>query len=55
MTKALGIFSGGEAMVTSGERRRNEVAVQPPEPSAAGLVFIGVIRTPWTSPRELSA
>ena len=39
-------------MVTSGERRRNEVAVQPPEPSAAGLVFIGVIRTPWTSPRD---
>ena len=39
-------------MVNSGEMRRNEVAVQPPEPSAAGLVFIGVIRTPWTSPRD---
>jgi tRNA-Thr(GGU) m(6)t(6)A37 methyltransferase TsaA len=39
-------------MVNSGEMRRNEVAVQPPDPSAAGLVFIGVIRTPWTSPRD---
>jgi tRNA-Thr(GGU) m(6)t(6)A37 methyltransferase TsaA len=29
--------------------RRNEVAVGLREPTAAGLVFIGVIRTPWTS------
>jgi hypothetical protein len=29
--------------------RHNEVAVELPEPTAAGLVFIGVIRTPWTS------
>jgi tRNA-Thr(GGU) m(6)t(6)A37 methyltransferase TsaA len=29
--------------------RRNEVAVALPDASDAGLVFIGTIRTPWTS------
>ena len=36
-------------MVRESEIRRNEVAVTPPEPTDAGLVFIGLIRTPWTS------
>ncbi|MBP0580412.1 tRNA (N6-threonylcarbamoyladenosine(37)-N6)-methyltransferase TrmO [Labrys sp. LIt4] len=36
-------------MVRESEIRRNEVAVIPPEPSDAGLIFIGRIRTPWTS------
>ena len=31
------------------EVRRNEVAVEAPESFDAGLAFIGVIRTPWTS------
>lgn len=29
--------------------RANEVAVDPPPPTDAGLVFIGRIHTPWTS------
>ncbi|MCO5093308.1 tRNA (N6-threonylcarbamoyladenosine(37)-N6)-methyltransferase TrmO [Bosea sp. (in: a-proteobacteria)] len=36
-------------MVRENEIRKNEVAVAPPEASDAGLVFIGTIRTPWTS------
>jgi tRNA-Thr(GGU) m(6)t(6)A37 methyltransferase TsaA len=36
-------------MVRLNEIRRNEVAVEPPRADDAGLVFIGVIRTPWTS------
>jgi tRNA-Thr(GGU) m(6)t(6)A37 methyltransferase TsaA len=36
-------------MVRENEIRENEVAVTPPEASDAGLVFIGTIRTPWTS------
>src|SRR5208282_4736602 len=36
-------------MVRLNELRRNEVAVEPPAPLDAGLVFIGIIRTPWTS------
>lgn len=39
-------------MVRLNEIRTNEVAVAPPEPTDAGLVFIGVIRTPWTSRLE---
>jgi tRNA-Thr(GGU) m(6)t(6)A37 methyltransferase TsaA len=31
------------------EIREGEVAVAPPPPTDAGLVFIGRIRTPWTS------
>jgi tRNA (adenine37-N6)-methyltransferase len=36
-------------MVRLNELRQNEVAVEPPAPLDAGLVFIGTIRTPWTS------
>ena len=36
-------------MVRESEIRQGEVAVQAPEPSDAGLVFIGRIHTPWTS------
>jgi tRNA-Thr(GGU) m(6)t(6)A37 methyltransferase TsaA len=36
-------------MVRENEIRSAEVAVAPPSPSDAGLVFIGHIRTPWTS------
>src|SRR3546814_19873412 len=36
-------------MVRLNEIRANEVAVDPPPPTDAGLVFIGRIRTPWTS------
>ncbi|WP_243038737.1 tRNA (N6-threonylcarbamoyladenosine(37)-N6)-methyltransferase TrmO [Dyella sedimenti] len=36
-------------MVRLNEIRRNEVAVEVPTPDHAGLVFIGMIRTPWTS------
>src|SRR5882762_584099 len=36
-------------MVRLNEIRLNEVAIDPPAPVDAGLVFIGVIRTPWTS------
>jgi tRNA (adenine37-N6)-methyltransferase len=36
-------------MVRLNEIRRNEVAVEAPSSFDAGLVFIGVIRTPWTS------
>ena len=36
-------------MVREGEIRRNEVAVEWPAASDAGLVFIGRIHTPWTS------
>lgn len=34
-------------MVRENEIRENEVAVTPPEPVDAGLVFIGRIHTPW--------
>ena len=40
------------AMVREGEIRRGEQAVQWPEAGDAGLVFIGKIRTPWTSRLE---
>ncbi len=36
-------------MVRLNEVRRNEVAVEPPAAFDAGLIFIGSIRTPWTS------
>ena len=36
-------------MVRLNEIRPNEVAVEAPKSFDAGLVFIGVIRTPWTS------
>ncbi len=36
-------------MVRENEIRRGEVAVAAPPPEDAGLVFIGVIHTPWTS------
>src|ERR1700722_7733884 len=36
-------------MVRENEIRDGEVAVEPPEPRHAGLVYIGRIRTPWTS------
>jgi tRNA-Thr(GGU) m(6)t(6)A37 methyltransferase TsaA len=36
-------------MVRESEIRKAEVAVDLPAPSDAGLVFIGRIRTPWTS------
>lgn len=36
-------------MVRENEIRQGERAVTPPPPIDAGLVFIGVIRTPWTS------
>jgi tRNA-Thr(GGU) m(6)t(6)A37 methyltransferase TsaA len=36
-------------MVRLNEIRANEVAVEAPAPTDAGLVFIGRIRTPWTS------
>lgn len=39
-------------MVRENEVRKNEVAVAPPDPVDAGLVFIGRIRTPWTSRME---
>lgn len=39
-------------MVRESEIRLNEVAIEPPEPTDAGLVFIGRIETPWTSRME---
>ncbi len=36
-------------MVRENEIRPGEVAVDPPSATDAGLVFIGRIRTPWTS------
>lgn len=39
-------------MVRENEIRENEVAVDAPPPTDAGLVFIGRIRTPWTSRME---
>lgn len=36
-------------MVRENEIRPGEVAVEPPAPTDASLVFIGAIRTPWTS------
>jgi tRNA (adenine37-N6)-methyltransferase len=36
-------------VVRLNEIRRNEVAVEPPSRFDAGLIFIGTIRTPWTS------
>ena len=36
-------------MVRENEIREREVAVVPPQATDAGLVFIGTIRTPWTS------
>src|SRR5271169_1594588 len=36
-------------MVRLNEVRRNEVAVEAPQSFDAGLAFIGIIRTPWTS------
>jgi len=38
-------------MVRENELRASEVAVAAPEPIDAGLVFVGRIRTPWTSRR----
>ena len=39
-------------MVRENEIRTAEVAVDPPGPTDAGLVFIGRIGTPWTSRME---
>jgi tRNA-Thr(GGU) m(6)t(6)A37 methyltransferase TsaA len=39
-------------MVRLNEIRRNEVSVPPFEPDDARLIFIGTIRTPWTSRLE---
>src|SRR6201991_3564402 len=39
-------------MVRESELRDGEVAVEPPAARDAGLVFIGRIRTPWTSRLE---
>ena len=39
-------------MVRKSEIRDGEVAVTPPSPDDAGLVFIGRIHTPWTSRME---
>jgi len=39
-------------MVRENEIRKAEVAVEMPPPTDAGLVFIGRIRTPWTSRME---
>jgi tRNA-Thr(GGU) m(6)t(6)A37 methyltransferase TsaA len=39
-------------MVRESEIRPSEIAVVPPPPTDAGLVFIGRIRTPWTSRME---
>jgi tRNA-Thr(GGU) m(6)t(6)A37 methyltransferase TsaA len=36
-------------VVRENEVRQNEVAVEAPPPDDAGLVFIGRIRTPWSS------
>ncbi|PZM07360.1 tRNA (N6-threonylcarbamoyladenosine(37)-N6)-methyltransferase TrmO [Rhizobium tubonense] len=36
-------------MVRENEIRKNEVAIEPPPTTDAGLVFIGRISTPWTS------
>src|SRR5271156_127654 len=39
-------------MVRLNEVRRNEIAVEAPASFDAGLAFIGIIRTPWTSRLE---
>ena len=39
-------------MMPEGELREGEVTVEMPEANDAGLVFIGRIRTPWTSRQE---
>lgn len=39
-------------MVRESEIRSGEVAVDPPRATDAGLVFIGTIRSPWTSRME---
>jgi hypothetical protein len=39
-------------MVRESEIRAGETAVEPPAARDAGLVFIGRIRTPWTSRLE---
>ncbi len=39
-------------MVGLNEVRRNELAVEPPASFDAGLVFVGIIRTPWRSRLE---
>jgi len=36
-------------MVRENEIRAGEVAIDPPPPTDAGLVFIGRVATPWTS------
>src|SRR5262249_33732189 len=36
-------------MVRENEIREGEIAIEPPPPTDAGLVFVGHIRTPWTS------
>ena len=36
-------------MVRENEIRDGEIAIETPPPTDAGLVFIGRIRTPWTS------
>src|SRR3954447_24172549 len=48
-------FTGLSRMPTAGQGglREGETAVEPPKARDAGLVFIGRIRTPWTS-REMT-
>jgi tRNA (adenine37-N6)-methyltransferase len=42
----------GQDMVRLNEIRAGEVVVEAPPPTDAGIVFIGRIRTPWTSRLE---
>ena len=50
--KSLNISHWIEDMVRENEIREGEVAIDLPTPEDAGLVFIGRIRTPWTSRLE---
>ncbi len=42
-------WSASTDLVRENEIRQGEIAVDAPAPTDAGLVFIGTIRTPWTS------
>src|ERR1700738_3893501 len=45
-------LAGLRHMVRDSELREGELAVDVPASRDAGVVFIGRIRTPWTSPRD---
>jgi tRNA (adenine37-N6)-methyltransferase len=49
---ANGAGHGEPSVVRENEIRAAEVAIDPPAPNDAGLVYIGRINTPWTSRRE---